>query len=73
MTHPNKPRTIRLKEDMKSCVTQGEKNIPAGTIMEEYAQQLTWAYFRDKHNNTLIIMGHSSADWDKVELIHNHQ
>jgi hypothetical protein len=27
MTHPNKPRTIRLKEDMKSCVTQGEKNV----------------------------------------------
>jgi hypothetical protein len=59
-------RTIQLLEDMKSCVTQGEKPIPAGTIMREYFSQLSWTYFKDTNGNTLIIMGFSSADWDKV-------
>jgi len=62
-------RTIELLEDMKSCVTQGEKNIPAGTIMVEYYSQLSWVYFKDKQGNTMIIMGHSSTDWNKVKQI----
>lgn len=62
-------RTIQLLEDMKSCVTQGQKTIPAGTIMTEYYSQLTWTYFKDEKGNTLIIMGFSSPDWDKVKKI----
>ena len=62
-------RTIQLLEDMKSCITQGGKTIPAGTIMREYFSQLTWTYFKDVSGNTLIIMGFSSPDWNKVKHI----
>jgi hypothetical protein len=62
-------RTIQLLEDMKSCVTQGQKTIPAGTIMHEYFTQLSWTYFKDAAGNTLIIMGFTSTDWDKVKKV----
>lgn len=61
--------TIQLLVDMKSCVTQGQKTIPAGTIMKQYFQQLTWKYFKDDLGNTLIIMGYASDDWGKVKKI----
>jgi hypothetical protein len=61
--------TIQLLEDMKSCVIEGQKTIPAGTIMQEYFSQLSWTYFRDDKGNTLIIMGFSSADWGKVRKV----
>lgn len=64
-------RTIQLKENMKSCVTQGQRLIPTGTIMKEYDSQLTWAYFKDQHGNVLIIMGYNSADWDKIKILTN--
>jgi len=60
-------QTIQLLEDMKSCVTQGEKTIPAGTVMREFYSQLSWTYFKDEVGNTLIIMGFSSPDWNKVK------
>jgi hypothetical protein len=60
---------IKLLEEMKSCVTQGEKPITAGTIMTKYFSQLSWTYFKDQSGNTLIIMGHGSEDWRKVEVI----
>jgi len=62
-------QTIQLLEDMKSCVTQGQKTIPAGTVMREYYSQLSWTYFNDDAGNTLIIMGFNSADWDKVKKV----
>lgn len=62
---------IELLQDMKSCVTQGEKNIPAGTVMTEYFSQLSWTYFKDDSGNTLIIMGHGSEDWNKVKRVNN--
>lgn len=61
--------TIQLLQEMKSCVTQGEKTIAAGTIMTQYYSQLSWTYFKDANGNTLIIMGHSSPDWDKVKKV----
>lgn len=61
--------TIQLLEDMKSCVTEGEKTIPAGTIMHKYFSQLSWSYFKDANGNTLIIMGFNSPDWDKVKKV----
>jgi hypothetical protein len=60
---------IRLLQEMKSCVTQGQKAIPAGTVMTKYFSQLTWTYFRDQVGNTLIIMGFMSEDWQKVEIV----
>lgn len=62
-------RKIELLEDMKSCITQGEKTIPAGTVMTQYATQLSWIYFKDKKGNTLIIMGFGSEDWNKVKTV----
>ena len=62
-------QTIELLEDMKSCITQGQKIIPAGTVMRKYFTQLSWTYFKDAAGNTLIIMGFSSSDWDKVKSI----
>lgn len=62
-------QTIKLLEDMKSCITQGQKTIPAGTTMHEYYSQLQWTYFKDNSGNTLIIMGFSSPDWDKVKTV----
>lgn len=62
-------QTIELLEDMTSCITQGQKIIPAGTIMHKYYSQLTWTYFKDSEGNTLIIMGFSSPDWDKVKKV----
>lgn len=62
-------RTIQLLEDMKSCIIEGEKTIPAGTIMTQHYAQLSWTYFKDVKGNTLIIMGFSSADWNKVKEI----
>jgi len=59
-------RTIQLLEDMKSCVTEGSKPIPAGTIMYKSYSQLQWTYFKDAKGNTLIIMGFNSPDWNKV-------
>jgi len=61
--------TIQLLEDMKSCVTEGEKTIPAGTIMHKYFTQLSWSYYKDAAGNTLIIMGHWSEDWHKVKKV----
>lgn len=61
--------TIKLLQEMKSCVTQGQKPIPAGTIMTKYASQLSWSYFKDDKDNTLIIMGFTSDDWNKVEQV----
>lgn len=52
---------------MKSCVTQGEKTIPAGTVMTKYFAQLSWTYFKDQSGNTLILMGFK--DWQNVEII----
>lgn len=63
---------IRLLTEMKSCVTQGEKPIAAGTVMTKYFSQLTWSYFKDEAGNTLIIMGYSSPDWDKVEKMNQN-
>lgn len=60
---------IRLKQEMSSCITQGEKPIPAGTVMTKYFSQLSWSYFKDENGNTLIIMGFDSPDWDKVERL----
>lgn len=60
---------IRLLQEMKSCVTQGEKPIAAGTIMTKYFSQLSWTYFKDEAGNKLIIMGHGSKDWNKVTVI----
>jgi hypothetical protein len=62
-------RQIQLLEDMKSCVTEGEKTIPAGTVMTQYASQLSWTYFKDSNGNTLIIMGFGSEDWNKVKTV----
>ncbi len=62
-------QTIRLLEYMKSCVTQGEKIIPSGTIMRKFFTQLQWSYFKDDAGNILIIMGFSSPDWDKIEKL----
>ena len=62
-------RTIQLLEDMKSCVTQGQKTIPAGTIMHHYFSQLSWRYFKDATGNVLIIMGFGSDDWNKVKEV----
>jgi hypothetical protein len=62
-------RAIQLLEDMKSCVTQGQKTIPAGTIMTQYYSQLTWTYFKDNNGNTMIIMGFDSPDWNKVKKV----
>jgi len=62
-------QTIQLLEDMKSCVTQGGKTIPAGTVMHKYFTQLSWTYFKDAAGNVLIIMGFASNDWNKVNLI----
>jgi len=56
---------------MQSCVTQGQKNIPAGTIMRQYFTQLSWTYFKDDNGNTLIIMGFNSPDWEKVKEVNN--
>lgn len=67
MTHTT--RTIKLLEDMKSCVTQGQKPIPAGTVMREYYSQLQWTYFKDDKGNTLIIMGFDSPDWKKIKEV----
>jgi hypothetical protein len=61
--------TIELLEDMKSCVTQGQKTIPAGTIMHKYFQHLSWKYFKDAAGNVLIIMGPYSDDWKKVKKV----
>lgn len=61
--------TIQLLEDMKSCVAEGEKTIPAGTIMHKYFSQLSWSYFKDANGNTLIIMGFNSPNWDKVKKV----
>lgn len=61
--------TIQLLEEMKSCVTQGQKTIPSGTIMHKYFSQLSWSYFKDDKGNTLIIMGFNSPDWDKVKKV----
>jgi hypothetical protein len=60
---------IKLLEDMTSCVIQGEKVIPAGTIMHQYFTQLSWTYFKDAAGNTLIIMGFGSDDWQRVKVI----
>jgi hypothetical protein len=62
-------KTIRLLEDMKSCVTQGQKTIPAGTVMNKYYSQLSWSYYKDANGNTLIIMGFNSPDWGKVKKV----
>lgn len=62
-------QTIELLEDMKSCITQGQKTIPPGTIMHKTFTQLQWTYFKDAAGNTLIIMGFSSPDWDKVKKV----
>lgn len=64
-------RKIQLLEDMKSCIAQGEKTIPAGTIMHKYYSQLSWTYFKDSNGNTLIIMGFGSDDWNKVKEVLN--
>lgn len=64
-------RTIQLLKDMQSCVTQSQKTIPAGTIMHKYFTQLTWTYFKDDNDNTLIIMGFNSPDWEKVKEVSN--
>lgn len=61
--------TIELLQEMKSCVTQGEKPIAAGTVMTKYFSQLSWTYFRDQSGNELVIMGYGSEDWDKVRKI----
>jgi hypothetical protein len=61
--------TIQLLEDMKSCVTEGQKAIPSGTIMHKYFTQLSWTYYKDTAGNTLIIMGHWSDDWRKVKKV----
>lgn len=62
-------RTIQLLEDMKSCITQGQKTIPAGTVMHKYYSQLSWTYFKDSSGNKLIIMGFGSGDWNKVKEV----
>lgn len=62
-------RKIELLEDMKSCITQGQKTIPAGTVMIKYYSQLSWTYFKDSNDNTLIIMGFGSEDWRKVKEV----
>lgn len=61
--------TIELLEDMKSCVTQGQKTIPAGTIMRKYYSQLQWSYYKDDAGNILVVMGFASADWKKVKKV----
>lgn len=60
---------IMLLQEMKSCVTQGQEPIPAGTVMNKYFSQLSWTYFKDENGNKMIIMGHSSDDWQKVKVI----
>lgn len=62
-------RKIQLLEDMKSCITQGQKIIPAGTVMTQYYSQLSWTYFKDSNGNMLIIMGFGSEDWNKVKEV----
>lgn len=54
---------------MKSCISQGSKPIPAGTIMHKSFTQLQWTYYKDAAGNTLIIMGFASDDWNKVEKV----
>lgn len=61
--------TIITTSELKTCVTQGEKPIPVGTVMTKYFSQLTWSYFKDEAGNTLIIMGYSSPDWSKVQIL----
>jgi hypothetical protein len=60
---------IKLLQEMKSCVTQGERQIAAGTTMTKYFTQLSWTYFKDDRGNKLIIMGYGSDDWQKVQII----
>jgi hypothetical protein len=60
---------IQLLEEMKGCVTEGEKTIPAGTKMTKYGTMLSWTYFKDSVGNTLIIMGFSGGDWSKVKVL----
>lgn len=62
-------RKIELLEDMQSCVTEGQKTIPAGTVMTQYYSQLSWTYFKDSNGNTLIIMGFGSDDWNKAKTV----
>lgn len=60
---------IVLIQDMKSCISQGQKTIPAGTEMIKYFSQLSWNYFKDSLGNKLIIMGFDSDDWSNVQII----
>ena len=59
---------IQLKEVLQSAITDGSRDIPAGTVMEKYFSQLQWTYFKGD-GFTLVIMGFGSDDWNKVKKI----
>jgi len=51
-------RQIELLEDKQSCITDGSRLIPKGTIMTESSSTLSWIYFKGD-GFTYIVMG-----WD---------
>lgn len=57
---------IELLQDMKSCVTDGERIIPKGTIMQSTGTCLTWTYFEGA-GFRMIIMG--GEYWGCVKII----
>lgn len=57
---------IKLLENMKSCITDGERLIPKGTVMTWFATSCTWTYFKGD-GFTLIIM--DCNDWSNVVVL----
>jgi len=57
---------IKTLQNMRSCITDGQRVIPAGTVMEKFATCCSWTYFKGA-GFTLILM--NWAQWQNVEQI----
>lgn len=49
-------KTITLLEPMTSCITDGSRVIPTGTVLVEHSKYLSWTYFKGD-GFTLVLMG----------------
>lgn len=49
-------KTLTLLEPMTSCITDGSRIIPAGTVLVEHSNYLSWTYFKGD-GFTLVLMG----------------
>lgn len=60
--------TIKLSRSLVSCITDGERLIPAGTVMNKVNTCCSWVYYKGD-GYTLIIMGFDDVQRDGIEFI----